>query len=135
MKRRDVLEVVRLRLEQAQSVLQDAPYLLEGGRSPQSVINRCYYAMFYAVLALLQQQEKTPRKHRGVISLFDRHFVHTGVFSKEFSWDLHEVFQLGEDADYQFSEPLTRETAGKVLDRATRFVQAIQVYLERTAIE
>ena len=43
--------IISYRLEQAQIALDDALYLNAGGRSPQSIINRCYYAMFYATLA------------------------------------------------------------------------------------
>jgi uncharacterized protein (UPF0332 family) len=38
-------------------------------------VNRAYYAMFYAVLALLQRIGRVPSRHAGVISLFDTEFV------------------------------------------------------------
>jgi uncharacterized protein (UPF0332 family) len=47
-------ELVEFRLSETQSALDDAQYLLAGDRSAQGIINRCYYAMFYAALALLQ---------------------------------------------------------------------------------
>jgi len=53
MKPDDIKILIRYRLEQAQVALDDAKYLLDGGRSPQSIVNRSYYAMFYAALALL----------------------------------------------------------------------------------
>jgi len=40
-------------MEQAKTALDDAQFLFKGDRSPQSVVNRAYYAMFYAALALL----------------------------------------------------------------------------------
>jgi uncharacterized protein (UPF0332 family) len=49
----DIAELVKYRLEQAEAALADADFLLEGNRSPQSIVNRAYYAMFYATLALL----------------------------------------------------------------------------------
>jgi uncharacterized protein (UPF0332 family) len=57
----------KYRLEQAQAALDDAKYLIDGNRSPQSIVNRSYYAMFYAALALLQKISKAPSKHAGVI--------------------------------------------------------------------
>jgi uncharacterized protein (UPF0332 family) len=72
-------------LEQAQTAIEDAQFLLSGKRSPQSIVNRAYYAMFYAALALLQKINKVPSKHSGVISLFDTEFVLKGIFPKEFS--------------------------------------------------
>ncbi len=43
-------ELARYRLKQANECLEKASFLLDGGRSLRSVVNRAYYAMFYAVL-------------------------------------------------------------------------------------
>jgi len=54
MKKEEIATLVKYRLEQAQITLADARFLLDGNRSPQSIVNRSYYAMFYAALALMQ---------------------------------------------------------------------------------
>ena len=59
-KNEEVTPLVRYRLEQADAALGDAKFLLEGNRSPQSIVNRAYYAMLYAALALLQKLERCP---------------------------------------------------------------------------
>lgn len=46
-------QLARYRIKQAEESLEEAEFLLLGRKSPRSVINRAYYAMFYAVLALL----------------------------------------------------------------------------------
>lgn len=71
MKNDEVATLIKYRLEQAQTALNDAKFLLDGNRSPQSIVNRAYYAMFYAALALLQRIGKVPSKHTGMISLFE----------------------------------------------------------------
>ena len=38
-------------------------------------VNRSYYAMIYAVLALLALKRKETSKHSGAISIFDKEFV------------------------------------------------------------
>jgi uncharacterized protein (UPF0332 family) len=68
-KQEDNKNIITYRLEQAQIALDDAIYLNAGGRSPQSIVNRCYYAMFYATLALLQDIGKAPTKHSGIITV------------------------------------------------------------------
>jgi len=60
MSREEIQALVNYRLEQAQTALEDGKFLLEGGRSLQSIVNRTYYAMFYAALALLQKIGKVP---------------------------------------------------------------------------
>ena len=124
MKEEDISVLVKHRLEQAQTALEDGRFLLDGGRSSQSVINRAYYAMFYAVLALLQKIGKVPSKHTGVISIFDTEFVMKGVFPKEFSRDLHKAFELRQVLDYKTFEPISRDKAEEILNKATQFVAA-----------
>ncbi len=60
MKGDQVAALVQYRLEQATTALEDARFLLEANRSPVSVVNRAYYSMFYAALALLQKAGKVP---------------------------------------------------------------------------
>jgi len=44
MKPEETEVLISYRLEQAQTALDDARYLLDGQRSPQGIINRSYYA-------------------------------------------------------------------------------------------
>jgi uncharacterized protein (UPF0332 family) len=121
--------LVRYRLEEAEGALDDARYLLAGGRTAQAIINRAYYAMFYAVLALLQRVHMYPRKHRGAISLFDTEFAGKGIFPRELSQDLHRAYDLRQASDYREPRSATREKAEDLVEKASRFVAAIRDYL------
>ena len=112
MKPDDVATLVKHRLEQAHTALEDAKYLLEGKRSTQSIVSRSYYAMFYATLALLQKLGKIPSKHTGVISLFDTEFVMKGRFPKELSKAFHKAFQLRQATDYKVMAEYLAGTTG-----------------------
>ncbi len=79
-----IITLIEYRLEQAEMVLRNMQCLVEGNGSLQSIINRSYYAMFYAVLALLLQSGISTSKHTGVLAAFDKEFVRKGVFSKDF---------------------------------------------------
>lgn len=46
-------ELVKYRMERARITLDDARKLFSQDSSPASVVNRAYYSMFYAALALL----------------------------------------------------------------------------------
>jgi uncharacterized protein (UPF0332 family) len=69
--------LVLYRMEQSKETLEAAKALANASLSPLSIVNRSYYAMFYAVLALLATINKGSSKHSGVISLFDIHFITT----------------------------------------------------------
>lgn len=129
MREDEIRILIQYRLDQARTALDDAQFLLEGGRGPQSVVNRAYYAMFYAALALLQKIGKIPSKHIGVISLFDTEFVLTGLFPKELSRNFHRAFELRQVSDYRIMERLTHSKAEETLAKARDFVEAVETYL------
>ena len=128
MKSEEVAELIRHRLAQAATTLEDAKFLLTGNRSPQSIVNRSYYAMFYAALALLQQISKTPSKHTGVISLFDTEFVKKGIFPKELSKDFHKAFELRQRSDYKVIKPVMCERAEEIVQKAEHFLEVVKAY-------
>jgi uncharacterized protein (UPF0332 family) len=75
---REVL--LQYRLREARETLQDAQKMVESDFATRSIVNRAYYALFYAVLALFLRfdvQLKTS-KHTGIVAAFDREFAHTG---------------------------------------------------------
>ena len=122
-------DLVQYRIEQADAALNDAKFLLDGKRSTQSIINRAYYAMFYAAPALLQKAGKVPSKHAGVIGLFDTEFVLKGALPRELSRDLHKAFELRQVSDYRVLQSPSREKAEETCERASRFVRAVREYL------
>jgi hypothetical protein len=48
------------RMKQTEETLSEAIRMLEAGFSPRSIVNRSYYAMFYAVLALFTYTQDLP---------------------------------------------------------------------------
>ncbi len=100
MSREEILVLVKYRLEQAQTALDDGRFLMEGGRSPQSIVNRAYYAMFYAANALLATQGLTRSKHTAVHAAFGQHFVKTGLMEPQYLRRLVDAFDARSDADY-----------------------------------
>lgn len=129
MKDDEIATLIKYRLEQAQTALNDAKFLLDGNRSPQSIVNRAYYAMFYTALALLQRIGKVPSKHTGVISLFDTEFVLKGIFNKELSKSFHKAFELRQVSDYKTFKPISKEKAEETLNNANCFVETVLKYL------
>ena len=129
MKAEEIEILVKHRIDQAREALNDAKYLVDGKRSSQSIVNRAYYAMFYAALALLQSISKTPSKHSGVISLFDTEFVMKGTFEKALSKDFHKAFEIRQKTDYKITKPTTRDKAIEMYYKAENFVNKVQDYL------
>jgi uncharacterized protein (UPF0332 family) len=128
MKTEQLEALLRYRMEQAHDTLREAEILL-GESALRGTINRAYYAMFYALLALLAARRLGTSKHSGAISLFDREFVKTGLFPRELSRILHVAFDRRQTYDYGEMVPITRQIAEETLSDAKTFVAALESYL------
>jgi len=117
--------LVSYRFEQVDESLDAARILLEQNLTRSSV-NRSYYAMFYAVLALLVTRKQETSKHSGAISLFDKEFVKTGMFKIEFSRWLHDAFDLRQRSDYVAQVQVSKEEASQMLAQAKAFVAGVK---------
>ncbi|WP_038016019.1 HEPN domain-containing protein [Synechococcus sp. PCC 7335] len=126
--------LVRYRLDEAQETLREAELLLRSTAFRGS-INRSYYAMFYALLGLLATRGLGTSKHSGVMSLFDREFVKTGIFAKEFSRSLHRAFDERQVNDHGEMLKPDQKLASALLEQARVFVHEVSDYLTRTGFD
>lgn len=127
--KKEVLELIKYRLEEAEDSIKEAEVLLKEGMSMRAVMNRLYYAMFYAVLALLQEKGMGTSKHAGAISLFDREFIKKGVFDEKLSKILHRAFELRQKGDYMEQAEVTQSDVDEMLPDTKEFVREVKTYL------
>ena len=123
--------LVRYRLEQANEAIDDAVFLFENNRGLRSVVNRIYYAMFYAVLALLVTEPFQGSKHSGVIGYFNKRFIREGVFPPEAGKYLNLAFEARQESDYKEFSELTTENVQELLSHARTFIEEVKKYLKR----
>lgn len=127
---KNIKALIGYRLEQADESLEAADVLLQKELIRPSV-NRSYYAMFYAVLALLAVEKKETSKHSGVISMFDKEFVKSGVIARGFSRWLHDAFDLRQQSDYAAELSISFQDASASLQHAKDFVKEIRDVLRK----
>lgn len=116
------------RMAQTEETLAEAIRMLETGFSPRSIVNRSYYAMFYAVLALFihfNTPHKTS-KHSGVIGIFNKEFIHTGKLDARFAKMLYDLFDERMESDYRDFAEVSEEDARNAVSTAHEFVSAIK---------
>jgi len=121
------------RIGQAEETLSDAEKMLSENLTPRSIVNRAYYSMFYALLALFIDQRLNIRtsKHSGVISIYDKEFVHAGKFDKHYSKILHRMFNMRQEGDYKELVKVSRDDAVKSIKHAKSFLEAIKEFVNR----
>jgi hypothetical protein len=125
------IELAKYRLKQAEESINEALFLLSGKQSPRSIINRAYYAMFYAVLALIVFEPFSSSKHIGVLSHFNKRFIKEGVFPEELGRSINKAFELRQEGDYREYAEITYEEVEPVIQQAQSFLKTIRQFIEK----
>jgi len=64
------------------------------------LINRLYYAAYYAVTALLLNQNLNATTHNGVKSKFSEYFIKTSIYPTEYGKIYSQLFTWRQKGDY-----------------------------------
>jgi uncharacterized protein (UPF0332 family) len=126
------LDLSAYRLEKAKEDLETAGSNFNDNKLSQS-INRSYYTMFHAARALLALDKFDSKKHTGVISFFNQHYIKTGKIEPEYSKMLTAAFKIRNKSDYNDFYIAAREDAQIQLENAKKFLKRLEEYIE-TAI-
>jgi uncharacterized protein len=103
-------------------------------RHPDTAINRAYYAMFYAAKALLAENGRDTKTHRGTISQFAECVRRYPVLPAPLSRWLADAAELREIADYGLKARPSGKAPTVQLERASEFVRQITKSIEPTGI-
>ncbi|AKX94349.1 HEPN domain-containing protein [Neomoorella thermoacetica] len=122
------IDLCRWRLEKAERTFKEGEQLLDVGFY-NGAINRFYYAAFHAVRALLALKKLDSAKHSGVISLFNREYVKTGVISKEASKTLSTIFAMRSEADYDDFKSFSLQEAADARKAVRSLIDEVSAYL------
>jgi uncharacterized protein (UPF0332 family) len=90
---------------------------------------RAYYAMFYAVVALLNEKGLHFSKHGGVHAAFGEHFIKTGIIDEKYHRWLLDAFDQRIEGDYGIDIHSSDQDAQELIDQAAEFLQAARSYL------
>jgi uncharacterized protein (UPF0332 family) len=118
-------DLIKYRREKAAETLADARLLYKNKRL-FSAVNRIYYSMFYEVVALLQHEGLTSKKHSGVLAVFQRSFIKTNRVTLDMGKFYSRMFEFRHKGDYgdfiQFEEEKVKEW----IDKAELFIKEIE---------
>jgi uncharacterized protein (UPF0332 family) len=118
---KDLIKKSERFLKTAELTLNDGDY--------DSCVSRCYYAMFFLAEATLLTKNLKASSHKGVITLFSKHFIKTGVFKKDLGKSLNDAYDKRQIGDYGVGFTISREEAEEVLEKAKNFVKKTKDYL------
>lgn len=117
-------------IKKAKESLNAAKDLLKSGY-PDFSASRSYYAMFYAVEAVLLTKNLSFSKHKAVLSAFGKEFVKPGEIPSHLHRYILEAFDTREVGDYGPVGSVNDEEARELTERAKKLIEIIEEYLKK----
>jgi len=121
-------DYILYRFNRAKESFEEA-LILAGNNKWKAVINRLYYACFYAVISLLLKSEIETQSHDGARRQFSLHFVKTGKVSKENGKLFSKLFDYRQKGDYGDLFDFDEETVKPLMVKTQEFIIEIETHL------
>lgn len=118
-------DLIKFKLQRANETLDEARVMLETNHY-YGASNRLYYACFYAASALLMTRDLSSSKHSGVMSLFNRHFIRTGLVPVELGKFYSKIFDKRQQTDYGDVFEIDAQKLQDDLNTAGDFIDQIE---------
>ncbi|MBC7332926.1 MAG: HEPN domain-containing protein [Actinobacteria bacterium] len=123
--KQEFIDLAKYRLEKARNTLSDAKKYINNA-TLESTVNRIYYAMFYAVNALLITKGLASSKHSGVLALFNGEIVKKGLIERRFGKFYSDMLNIRQEGDYKDFVKFEREDVEEWLKKAEEFIAKIE---------
>lgn len=121
--------VIRGLLDKAQQSTEAAQSLLADNYVDFSA-SRAYYAMFYALEALLLTKNLSFSKHSAVIAAFGKEYIKSGVLDARFHRAVIDAFDLRNAGDYGTMHAVSAELASQTIQNAKELIHAVSSHIE-----
>ena len=117
------------RFENALSTLEIAEMCVEKKHYRDS-INRCYYAVFYAIKSVLALEEVDFKRHKDVVAYFNKKYVATEIFPKDIGRKLGNLKTAREENDYDDFVFASVDEAETQMENTKYIVNSVKKYLK-----
>lgn len=125
-----IKHLARYRIARAREIYNDAITLINKV-SLLSACNRLYYAGFYAARALLTPKQLDSSKPSEIISLFQQHFVKTGIIDADIARVFPRSFEKRLNADYEDFATFTFEEIEMLSKDVLKFISSCEEKLTK----
>jgi uncharacterized protein (UPF0332 family) len=122
-------QLIATRLEQAEECIADVELSIANGRY-RNAANRVYYGMFYAMLALGLLRQFETSKHQQMIGWFNKNFVHTNIFPKQFIRLVNRAFDTRTNSDYKITLAPSADELDEMFADMKTFIYTIKEWIE-----
>ncbi len=121
---------VKYRLDKAKETLQTAKKIFEDGKDFTSANNRAYYAIFYAIRAVLATEEIDFKRHKDVIAYFNKEYVNKEIFPKMIGKKIAQAQRVRDDSDYDDNYEPSFEKTEQQIKTAEELIKLVENYID-----
>lgn len=124
-------DLAKYRIDKAEETLKTAEVILKEIKDYTSANNRVYYAIFYAIRAVLALEEIDFKRHKDVIAYFNKNYINTEIFPKKIGKKIAQAQRIREDSDYDDKyEPSAIKTEEQI-ETARELIALVQEYVNK----
>lgn len=118
------IEVIESYRKRALEDLKAAEQML-ASKFHLAAVSLAYYAVFYAITAVLLEKGIKVRKHKQLGIEFRKTFIKTEMLPRKYSQTLEILFDARQTADYDAAPKIEEEMVPKLLQEAKEFVNVL----------
>ncbi len=119
----------KYRLEKAKETLETAKMIYKDGKDLTSANNRAYYAIFYAIRAVLAIKEIDFKRHKDVIAYFNKEYVNKDIFPKMIGKKIAQAQRIRDDSDYDDNYEPSFEKTEQQIKTAEELIKLVEEYV------
>lgn len=117
--------LIRYRLDEAFESIEDVRLLVDHQRL-RSAVNRIYYGMFYALLALGLAHNFETSKHAQLIGWFNKNFIHQGRIEPKYGKIINKAYNRRTKGDYDIFIDFDKEVIDEMFQEMQDFIKEIR---------
>ncbi len=118
------------RLERAKGTLKSAKILFEEVKDYTSANNRAYYAIFYAIRAVLALEEVDFKRHKDVIAYFNQKYIKSEIFPRKLGSKIAQAQRVREDSDYDDKYQISYEKTEQQIKTAEEVIEKVEIFIK-----
>ena len=116
-------------LNKAKETLETARMIFNEGKDFTSANNRAYYAIFYAIRAVLAIEEVDFKRHKDVLAYFNKEYVNKEKFPKKIGRKISQAQRIREDSDYDDDYEPSFEKTEQQINTAQELIDLVEEYI------
>ena len=123
--KKSLTDLIQFRLSRADETMEEAKQLARTEHW-NGVVNRLYYAAFYAVSALMITKDFYTKKHSGLRSKFNEEIIKKGTLPSNFGNTYNILFDSRTSGDYADFVVFEKEQVVPLIDSTVLLINEIK---------